>query len=155
MKRASYRQGIYKLRNPEKYLLDTKKYPVVYRSSWEKRFFEFMDNNPNVLTWAAEPFYIEYMKPYITKTGKQAVRKAKYYPDVFVEYRNKSGEIKREVIEIKPYKQTRKTRAKKATRRLQEEYTYQVNMAKWAAARKWCESRNLEFKIMTEKSIFK
>lgn len=155
MKKVHYRQNFYYPINPEKYLLDTNKYPIVYRSSWEKHFFKFLDMNENVIAWASEPVAIPYMKPIIGKNNKPGFRKAKYYPDVYVEYKDKDGNMKREMIEIKPLKQLRPSRSKKTQRRLQENYVYSVNKSKWAAAEKWCQKQQIEFKIMTEKSIFK
>jgi hypothetical protein len=36
---------------------------------------------------------------------------------------------------------------------LYESQTYAVNQAKWAAAREFCESRNWDFLIATEKDL--
>jgi hypothetical protein len=94
------------------------------------------------------------MKPVIVN-GKPAMKKARYFPDIYVEYVDNDGKENKEMIEIKPLKQTKKSRAKDSKIRIQENYTLAVNMAKWEAAREWCRLRNIAFKISTEKSIYK
>ncbi|KKL19318.1 hypothetical protein LCGC14_2466650, partial [marine sediment metagenome] len=57
----NWRQGVYEVRNPNKYVGDLKK--VIFRSSWELYMNQFLDNNPNILRWSSEEFYIPYIKP--------------------------------------------------------------------------------------------
>jgi hypothetical protein len=149
-----WHQNFYKVKHREKYIgpdVDN----VVFRSSWEKKMFEFLDNNPYVLAWGSEIEPIHYMKPVSDEKGNLRVRPAKYYPDVYVEYVNENKEFKKELIEIKPEKQTKPSKSRKASVKLQENYIHAVNTAKWEAARQWCEERDIEFKIYTEKSVYK
>lgn len=134
--------------NPEKYLGDPSK--IIFRSSWEKHAFVFLDGNPYVTAWASEEVAIRYMKPQPDGSYKPA----NYYPDLFVEYHRGDHVLIRELIEIKPKSQTKKTRARKLTRRLYEDYTLAVNMCKWEAAEEWCKQRGIVFKICTEDELF-
>lgn len=143
---SKFQQGYYKPIHPEKYIGDINK--VRFMSSYELKFDRFLDNNPNVLKWSAEPFSIPYLKP---TTG----RIHKYFPDYYVEYKNKFGEIIKEVIEIKPKGQTTRSKAKNPKSRLYEDLTFAVNTAKWTHAEKWCAERGLKFRVFTELSIFK
>lgn len=109
---------------------------------------EYFDNNPAVIEWASEPFSIPYVKPTDGKIHR-------YYPDFLVVYRSKTGEIRKELIEVKPAAQTRKSRAKKAPRQIAESVTFAVNLAKWKAAQQWCAARGVTFRILTEKGEIK
>jgi len=137
-------KGFFKPLHPEKYMGNPKN--IIYRSSWEFKVFMQMDHDPNVKFWASEEFSIKYLSP-------KDKRVRRYFPDVYVEY--KDG--KKELIEIKPFAQCIKPKAgtKKNSRKLlNETVTYAVNQAKWAAAKQWCEERNIKFKILTEKQLF-
>lgn len=134
--------------HPEKYMGDAEN--IIIRSSWELRAFEFCDSNPNVLKWSSEEIVIPYMKPF-----PGGYKPAKYFPDLYVEYIKKSGEIKKELIEVKPKKFTRASRARNPTTKMFENATYVVNMAKFHAATKWCETRGIQFRVTTEESLFR
>jgi hypothetical protein len=147
---ARFQQGYYKIKHKEKYLGDPAK--VRYMSSWELSFFNFLDNNPNVIQWSSEEIPINYIKPTDGKVHK-------YFPDVFMCYKNKRGEIKWELIEIKPKQQTRAPK-RTSKHRLYEQLTYAVNVAKWKAAQQWCinqtqlTGKTITFKIITEQQLF-
>lgn len=123
---------------------------IVYRSSWELRALEFFDNNPNVVHWSYEDITIKYLKPQPDGTMKAAT----YIPDAYVEYYNRKGELKKELLEIKPKKQTQRSRSRKVENKMYENYIYAVNQAKWAAADMWCKQRGIDFRVITETSIF-
>lgn len=142
-------QGRYTLNHPEKYLGDKEK--VVYRSSWEYDAFKFCDNNPHILKWASEEIAIPYALP----TPNGGMRKANYYPDLFLVYKDKAGNMHKEVIEIKPKKQTRPSQARKASTKMMENAVYFKNCLKWEAAEKWCKQRGIVFKILHEGDQFK
>lgn len=142
---SNFRQGNFIPRHPEKYLGNIAN--ITYRSSWELRFCEFLDNNPNVLHWASEEISIPYVKP---TTG----RVHKYYADFFIEIINKQGEVNRELIEIKPHKQTMPSTAKRKKTQLYENITYAINKAKWEAAQQYAEHKGWTFRIVTEHQIF-
>jgi len=141
-----FKQGYYTPKNPEKYKGNLAK--IVYRSSWEQTFNSFLDNNPNVLGWASEEIVIPYIKPTDNKVHR-------YFPDYWMMYQNKDGDIIQEIIEVKPSIQVRKPRSRKPKTRLIEDVTYAINNAKWEAATKWCEARGMLFRILTEKDLFK
>lgn len=144
----TFKQGYFHPTNPSKYVGDATK--IRFMSSWELKFDQFLDRNPNILRWSSEEIAIPYVKP---TTG----RVHRYYPDYWVEYRNKNGELIQEIIEVKPSTQTKqpKRRGKNRKTQLYEDLTYAVNQAKWAAAQQFCSSHNIRFRIVTEKELFK
>jgi hypothetical protein len=106
------------------------------------------DLNPNVLSWGSESVVIPYQNPL---TG----RVSRYFVDFNVTMRDKNGELKKFLIEIKPYSQTippvQKNRKTKSLMRQQAEYI--KNQAKWQAAQSFSESRGYTFTIITEKQL--
>jgi hypothetical protein len=60
------------------------------------------------------------------------------------------------MLEVKPAVQAEEPkRPKRKTRRyITEVMTWGVNSSKWDAARKYCDNRGWEFRIITEKDIF-
>lgn len=142
----NFRQGFFTPKNPDKYVGDVSK--IRYMSSWELEFHNFLDNNPNVLSWSSEEIAIPYLKP----TDRKIHR---YYPDYWVKYKDRDGNIIQEIIEVKPHKETRKTRARNPKTRLYEDITYAINVAKWRAAKQFCDKYGIKFRIVTERKIFK
>lgn len=142
------RRGIFVPKNMDKYI--GKSETIEFRSSWEMRALEFFDNNPNVVRWSYEDIQIRYLKPQPDGTLKMGV----YIPDAYVEYYNRDGQLKKEMLEIKPKKQTTRSRSRKVQQKMYENYVYTVNMAKWNAAEQWCKQRGIVFRIITETSIF-
>ena len=135
----------YKPNNPKKYNGDYRN--IICRSNWERRFCSWCDLNENVLEWGSEEFWIPYRAP----DG----RVRSYFPDFIMKVKEQTGEIKTYVIEVKPAKQTRRPKPRKKVTKsyLYECKTYEVNQAKWKAAREWCDDRKVEFKIITEKEL--
>ena len=135
----------YKPNNPKKYNGDYRN--IICRSNWEMKFCSWCDLNENILEWGSEEFWIPYRAP----DGK--VRR--YFPDFIMKVKEQTGEIKTYVIEVKPAKQTRRPKPRKKVTKsyLYECKTYEVNQAKWKAAREWCDDRKVEFKIITEKEL--
>jgi len=146
--RKGVQKGRFTPRHPEKYVGNVNN--IVYRSSWERSFMNFLDNNPNVLQWGSEIIPIPYRKP---TTG----RIHKYYPDFWVKYIKKDGSTVQEIIEVKPEKETKQptTRGKKKKTQLYEGITWEINKAKWRSAVAFCNKYNMRFRILTEKEIFK
>lgn len=138
-------QGKFNPRNKHKYVGDITN--IVFRSSYELQMCSFLDNNERVLHWSSEEVIIPYVKP----TDGRVHR---YFPDFWVEYVNKDGEILQEIIEVKPKSQTRLPRVN-SKHALYEQKTLAVNMAKWAAADAFCKKHNMKFRIITERSVFK
>jgi hypothetical protein len=138
---SKYAQGQFQIKNPEKYVgLKT----PTYRSSWEFVFMQFLDNNPSVVQWASEAIRINYRNPL---TGKNTI----YVPDFLMVYVDAAGHQHAEVIEVKPTKETSLQEAGKSPR---AQAAAIVNMAKWEAARSWCRSQGLTFRVITEQEIF-
>lgn len=145
---SSFKQGVYKVRNPDKYVGEG---DPRYLSSWELHVFRFLDMNPHVIQWGAENVVIPY---YSNADGKRR----RYMVDLFVKYRNKDGVVVKELLEVKPHAQTlppKNTARKKKTTYLKELYTYQVNVDKWSEAKKFAKKRKMDFRVITEKHIFR
>jgi len=138
---ANWAQGIYTVKNTEKYIGNSK---PKYRSGWEFTFMQFCDNNKSVLKWASEPMRIPYRNP---MTGKNT----NYIPDFLVVYQNKHGQQIAEMIEIKPKKQSI-IESKVANAR--DRAVVAINHAKWAAAMAYCKASGLTFRVITEDDLF-
>ena len=143
----NYRQGKYKVANKEKYVGTA---DPTYRSSYELEVFQFLDRAPAVIKWGAEVIVVPYF-------NESKGRKARYIVDVYVKYKNRQGELREELIEIKPMSQVKKpVRGKKRQDVYDNEVlTYVENLCKWTAAKKYAEKRKWTFRILTENSIFR
>ena len=140
-------QGYFKPKNPQKYKGDPTN--IIYRSGWELKFMLYVDSHPEILEWGSEEFFIPYVSPMDGKVHK-------YFPDFFAKLKERSGQIKKYVIEVKPKSQTKKpikTERKRNKTFITEALTYEKNVAKWKAAQEWCQDRMLEFKIITEDEL--
>lgn len=133
-------QGIYKPINPQK----CKSAINTYRSSWERDVAIALDMNPAVISWAMEPFSLQYISPLDHKVKN-------YFPDFYVEYIDSDGKIHAQLLEVKPYKQCHMELAKTK----KEKLTVLVNQAKWAFAMDYCNKNGIEFKIITERNLYK
>jgi len=141
----NFKRGTYVPKHKDKYM--GKQNPI-FRSSWELKFMEYCDKNPNVVQWASEPFPIRY---YLPTDGKWR----KYFPDFLMTTQTKDGNFKKTLVEIKPANQTRppkKGNKKKATI-LREHKTWIMNQSKWEAAQNYCNRQGISFKIFTEKEL--
>lgn len=137
---AKFAQGKYTVINPKKYV---GKGEPRYRSGWEFAFFQFCDNNDNVLEWASEAIVIKYRHPF---TGKIT----NYVPDVFMRYRTKNNKVCTELIEIKPKKQS----VIEGRMSEKQKMVVAVNYAKWEAAKAWCKNAGIVFRVVTEEQMF-
>jgi len=135
-----FQQGIFKPRNPHKYVGST---PIRLRSSWEFTFANFLDTNINIVEWASESVKIPYRHPI---TGKQTI----YVPDFLIRYRDKRNTVITELIEVKPYNQSIVEGKMNAKQRM----TVAINHAKWASARTWCKRQKISFRIITERELY-
>ena len=135
--------GKFKPKNYKKYKGDPTK--IVYRSLWERRFMVYCDNNDKIIEWGSEELIIPYRSPSDKKVHR-------YFPDFYIKYLNKEGNVVREIIEVKPKKQLRppKTPKRQTKRYLQECATFMVNQAKWKAAEEYCSDRKMKFRFLTE-----
>jgi hypothetical protein len=143
-----YKQGFFSPRFPKKYIGDPTN--IVYRSGWEKRVMQTLDENTNVLRWASEEVVIPYISPIDNRPHR-------YFVDFYVEARAPDGSIKKMLIEVKPAAQTQppKSPKRRTKRYISEVMTYGVNEAKWKAAREFCLDKGWEFRIITEAELFK
>lgn len=140
-----YKQGFYKLKNPEKYKGNVNN--IVYRSSWELKVLKWLDNNPSVIWFSSEELIIPYFSPVDN-------RQHRYFPDFVINIKNKDGVKKTYVIEVKPEHQTKVPTQKRRTKKyIQEAATYVVNQSKWRAADKFCQDHGWEFRILTEREL--
>jgi hypothetical protein len=142
---AGFTQGYYTPKNKEKYIGDSTK--IIFRSSWELNLHLFLDNNPKVLKWASEPIAIPYLKP----TDKQI---HKYYPDYYVEYIDKNNVLHKEIIEVKPHKQTIVSKSHNRRSKIYEDIQFAINKAKWLSCTLFCKKHGLTFRLLTEKQMF-
>lgn len=129
-------------KNPAKYIGDVNK--IICRSSWELRLFQYLDKTPAVLKWASEEFSIPYLSPLDNRVHQ-------YFPDALVVYKGKDGSIRKEIIEIKPYKETVLTPKSSE----QDKLALMVNHAKWQSANEFAKKQGMLFRVVTEKSLFK
>jgi hypothetical protein len=138
---SKWAQGTYQPLNPDKYI---GKGQPRFRSGWEHAFFRFCDNNDAVLQWASESISIPYRNPV---TGKMS----NYVPDILMTYRTRNNQIRAEVIEIKPKKQS----VIESKMNARDRAVVAINYAKWDAATKWCKRQGLIFRVITEDDMFR
>lgn len=138
-KKGRYQQGYINPSSCKKLFQSQSNEPIIFRSSYERAFVYWLENNPTVKRWASECLEIPYM--YID--GKTH----RYYPDYIVEMEN-GDKI---VVEIKPKNQTIKPINENSI----AYEMYIKNMCKWKAAKKYCDERGLKFQIITENTISK
>lgn len=136
-----YVQGRYTPTNPGKFEGDLAN--IIFRSSWELRCLQYFDGNPAITKVMSEEIQIPYWNPVKR-------RPANYFPDFYIELTDKHGNIRRELIEVKPHAQIVEQRNESTYAKL----TRAVNHAKWEAASKWCQARGVNFRILSEKQIF-
>ena len=106
-----------------------------------------LDNNPNILSWGSESIVIPYQNPL---TG----RVSRYFVDFNMTLRDKEGNLKKFLIEIKPHAQTLPPSQKKNTKGLaRRQAEYIKNQAKWQAAQSWCAAKGSTFCVLTEKHL--
>ena len=142
----NYIQNYFKPRNTHKYRGDVNN--IIYRSSWELRAFHWADLNPSVVEWASEEIVI----PYICETDNRPHR---YFIDMYLKIKDKDGNIKTFLVEIKPFSQTQppKFPGKQTKRYLTEVHTFIKNQSKWKAASRFAKQNGAEFVILTEKEL--
>lgn len=141
-KHGRYRQGTINPYSCKKLFESQKSTPIIYRSSYEKRFVQWLESNHNVTHWGSECIAIKYRR--LDDDTEHT-----YYPDYLVETINGNY-----LVEVKPYNQTRPPDPLLPHSSYAWQ-TYITNMSKWKAAQEFCERNNLHFKIITEKSIFR
>lgn len=141
-KKSGFVQGYFPINESKKYLGTG---PVIYRSSWEKKFCLYCERNPDVLHWASEPISIKYFSLVDHNYHN-------YFPDYLIKLSNG----KTILIEVKPQSQLQKpTEPKRKTIKAIESYkwsfnTYLVNLSKYRAAKEFAIARGWDFMYVTE-----
>lgn len=146
------KQGYYEPKFPEKWIIteafDMKGKGIKYRSSWEHRFCQFADFNPDIVRVNSEGVVVPYYNPV-------KERMARYFIDFAIE--NRKGTIF--MVEVKPFHETQppklpKSRTEKTMLNYQKALaTYAVNQAKWEAAREYAAEKGAKFVIITEREL--
>lgn len=133
-------------KHPEKYLGDVNN--IISRSSWERKFMKWADNNPAVVKWCSEEIVVPYLSPVDGKMHR-------YFTD-FAMVIERNGVHQKYLIEIKPEIQTLPPkRGKRSTNKYVVNLAqYAVNQSKWAAATEYCKRNNMNFTVLTEKHLF-
>ena len=107
-----------------------------------------LDENPGVLKWSSEEVVIPYLSPVDNRWHR-------YFPDFYVQTKNKQGMLESRILEVKPKSQAVAPKAKKRVTKqyIQEVMTYGINEAKWKAATEYCKDRNWKFMVITEDDL--
>lgn len=134
-KGARYSQGYIDPRSCKKLINNMD--PIIYRSSYERTFVTWCESSKDVVKWGSECVCIPYYMPDGSKHH--------YYPDYYVEM----ADNKRYIIEIKPSNQTKPPVNENGWAHKE----WVKNNCKWRAAQEFCVQHNMEFKILTEKTI--
>lgn len=143
--KGKFDQGTFVPKNPQKYKGSS---PIIYRSSWEKKFMNYCDISEMIESWGSETITIPYYNPVAKSVWK-------YYTDFIVKIRT-SEKVFTAIIEVKPHKQTlppKYTNRKNKKSLMYEHKTWETNKAKWQAAEEFCKKRGWKFIIMTEKDL--
>jgi hypothetical protein len=137
IKDGRYSQGYINPSSCKKIFPQMKTDKIIYRSSYERKFIAWLENNEQVKNWGSECIRI----PYLYIDGKMH----SYYPDYFVEMVDGT----KMVVEIKPSSQTKRP----VNENTWVGKEYRKNMCKWKATMEFCQAKGYKFKIITEKTI--
>ena len=137
-------KGKYIPNNPKKYKGNSSQ--VIYRSLWERKVMVYCDRNDKIIEWGSEEVIIPYRSPWDGKIHR-------YFPDFYMKVEQKSGNVKKFLIEVKPKSQC-KSPVKNPKRKTRNWYkqvkAWGINQAKWKSAEEYCKDKGMEFKILTE-----
>lgn len=98
---------------------------VIYRSSYEKFYFNILESDKSVLSYEVEPFRIPYFYNNMNKN---------YIPDILIHYKNDTLAL----VEIK------------SIRRLNE---FEAEQIKIIAGKEYCKNKKLDYKLLTENEL--
>lgn len=139
---SRFKQGYVDNKSLKKLFESQKEKPVIFRSSYEKKFIWWLEKSSKVKRWGSETLCIEYKLPNDDNVHH-------YWPDYLVEMTDGSIIL----VEVKPYNQTVPPDPFLNDRNSLAYRTYVKNYCKWKAADAFCRKNNLQFKIITEKTI--
>lgn len=147
MPQYASKKGFFVPKNKEKYVGRVDQ--IVWRSTWELKLMNILDDNPKIIYWSSEELVIPYYDP---------VRclKRRYFPDFLVKIKTSTGEVKTVILEVKPDYQTnlRQRPPKRLSRKfLSEAKDVATNHAKWKAATEFAKEQGWEFMVVTEKNF--
>ena len=169
--KSKYRQGNFIPKNKDKVFKLNSEGGIYYRSSWEFKVCQYLDlcadddyTGVKILMWGCECIAIPYNKQSVKKASDGVMEykttKHTYYPDFWYKQLRSDGSIVEVVMEVKPFAETipPKKLPYNATRKQLENFEYSMklynaNMAKWAHAIEYCETKGIKFTIMTEAYI--
>lgn len=139
-------KGVFSPKNPKKYRGDPTK--IMYRSSWERKFMDYCDLKESIVEWSSESTVVPYRYDIDGKVHR-------YFIDFRILVREKNGETKTYLVEIKPKKQTQppKTPKRRSKSYLYESFQYVKNQNKWEAAKKYAEAKGWKFIVLTEAEL--
>lgn len=140
---SKYHQGKFNPINKSKY--DGDYTNIIYRSSWERYAFKWVDTNPQVLKWSSETSIISYYFDLDKKYHR-------YFIDLTIHWKDGTTTL----VEIKPDHQTRPpVKPKRKTQGyIREGVAYVKNSNKWKAAEEYCKDRQWNFEIWTEHTLY-
>jgi hypothetical protein len=139
---SKFKQGYYPIEECKKYF---GKGPIIYRSAWEKMFCDYCEKNQQIKTWTSENVRIPY-------EDRSDGSYHDYYPDFLITTITGLTIL----IEVKPEAQIKlpekpKILSSKRIKRFETEYeTFRINMLKFSAAKKYCDTKGWVFRILTE-----
>lgn len=140
----NYHQGYFIPKNWQKCDNVLSMKPIIYRSSWELDVMNYFDQNDAFIRWSSELLSIRYKNLISNKMSL-------YYPDFFVQYIDKNGQLHTEVLEVKPRNQT----VLKETRNGKDRLEFVKNLTKWEAAIKFCQKRGWQFRVLTQQDLYR
>lgn len=136
--KGRFKQGYINPASCKKLFDSCRNQPIIYRSSWEKRFIVWCESCKKVKHWGSECTCIHYYNPVDQKSHR-------YFPDFVVEMEDGTTLI----VEIKPHNQTIPPDADNSWAMR----TYATNAAKWSTIKSLCEEKGYKFCILTENTI--
>ena len=153
---GKWKSGKYTPVNTEKYVGDI--HNIIFRSSWERKFCQYCDINPNITKWSSEPLPIPYWSPIDKKEHK-------YYVDYYIQVKKPNDVIENWFIEIKPENQYELSKrpqepkgnlTEKKIRAYNEKLkTWIINRSKFEAATRFAEARGYKFGAINESFIMR
>ena len=140
-----WKQGFFLPQHPLKWIniMETQEtQPIVFRSGWEKQFYEWMDSTPAIYRCGVEIIKILYKDPIKN-------RMSFYIPDAYMEYLDNLKRPRKVLVEIKPLKEA----SLKESSNGYDKLMVAKNAMKWSAAIQYCKKRGIEFKVMHEHNL--
>jgi hypothetical protein len=141
-KKSAFRQGYFPLNECRKYQGAG---PIIYRSSWERKFCIYCERNPEIEWWSSESLRIKYFNALDNNYHN-------YFPDFVVRLR--SGQTI--IVEVKPKSQLIKPeKPKQMTKRSIESFKWSyeawvTNTCKRAAAEEFANAKGWKYQIVTD-----